>query len=135
MQRILVVDDQESILVVLSELLALIGFDVVVATSGSEGLTKFLKDPFDLVLTDLKMSGMDGLSFAIKIKQQSSTTPVILMTGEPEEAVSKKLKGNLIDSVLFKPFEFKDVQKTIKGVLDSRPLEVETLPLARSTRA
>lgn len=135
MQRILVVDDQESILVVLSELLALIGFDVVVATSGSEGLTKFLKDPFDLVLTDLKMSGMDGLSFAIKIKQQSSTTPVILMTGEPKEAVSKKLKRNLIDSVLFKPFEFKDVQKTIKGVLDSRPLEVETLPLARSTRA
>ena len=135
MQRILVVDDQESILVVLSELLALIGFDVVVATSGSEGLTKFLKDPFDLVLTDLKMSGMDGLSFAIKIKQQSSTTPVILMTGEPKEAVSKKLKGNWIDSVLFKPFEFKDVQKTIKGVLDSRPLKVETLPLASSTKA
>ncbi len=121
MRRVLVVDDQKDIRDILSDILAGMGFEVAVADSGNEGLNTFLKTSFDLVLTDLNMPGMDGWRLALRIKEESSATSVVLMTGEAKEVVREKLKGSSIDFVMLKPFRLSDIQETVRAVLAIKP--------------
>jgi len=76
MNRILIVDDAKTIRNILSKMLSFMGFEVAVASSGNEGLNLFLKNSFDLVLTDLQMPGIDGWTLAFNIKEESPNTPV-----------------------------------------------------------
>lgn len=117
-RRILVVDDEKSIQDVLTGILSMMGYDVVSAASGHEGLNLFLKNPIELVLTDLNMPGMDGWTLASHIKKQSPDTPVVLITGSEKEVVHEKLERGCVDSVLFKPFILEDFQKTVQGMVD-----------------
>jgi CheY-like chemotaxis protein len=96
------------------------GFEVVLAGNGGEALSLFLENSFDLVLTDLEMPIMDGLSLACHIKERSPSTPVILLTGTDRETVWKKVKSAPIDSVIFKPFLLNDFQSTVRRVLEPR---------------
>ena len=116
-RRILVVDDEKSIQEVLKALLTAMGYEVVSAGSGREGLHLFLENPIELVLTDLNMPGMDGFSFASHIKRKSPGTRVVLITGLEKGAVDENLKRGCIDSVLIKPFGLEDLQKTVQGMV------------------
>ena len=115
--RILVVDDEKSIQEVLKALLTAMGYEVVSAGSGREGLHLFLENPIELVLTDLNMPGMDGFSFASHIKRKSPGTRVVLITGLEKGAVDENLKRGCIDSVLIKPFGLEDLQKTVQRMV------------------
>jgi PAS domain S-box-containing protein len=81
MQKILVIDDEESNVRVLSMSLKLDGYDVTGAYSGEEGIDKYLSTTPEIVLTDIKMPGMDGLSVLKKIKELNPDTEVIIITG------------------------------------------------------
>ena len=116
-RRILVVDDEKSIQEVLKALLSAMGYEVISAGSGHEGLNLFLETRIVLVLTDLNMPGMDGFSFASHIKEKSPDTPVVLITGLEKGAVDEKLKRGCVDSVLFKPFGLEDLQRTVQGII------------------
>ena len=116
-RRILVVDDEKSIQEVLKALLTAMGYEVVSAGSGREGLHLFLENPIELVMTDLNMPGMDGFSFASHIKRKSPGTRVVLITGLEKGAVDENLKRGCIDSVLIKPFGLEDLQKTVQGMV------------------
>ena len=59
---------------------------------------------FDLILTDLRMPGMDGWTLAFHIKSKSPDTPVVLMTGEGENKIMQELEGSCVDIAVFKPF-------------------------------
>jgi CheY-like chemotaxis protein len=118
--RILLVDDNRSIRNVLSTLLRLMGFEVALAGNGVEALSLFLENSFDLVLTDLEMPIMDGLSLACHIKERSPSTPVILLTGTDRETVWEKVTNGSVDSVIFKPFNLNDFQSTVRRVLEPR---------------
>jgi CheY-like chemotaxis protein len=122
-RRILVADDDKSIQDVVSRLLEIMGFEVALAGNGIEALAVFLGSSFDLVLTDLQMPAMDGLSLARHIKERSPSTPVILLTGSDRETVRKKVERAPVDSVIFKPFGLKDLQRTVQGALASREPE------------
>ena len=115
--RILVVDDDELVREVLAGALAFMGFDVDLAGSGAEGLRLFLKRPFDLVLTDLQMPGMDGFTLAIQVKDESPEIPVVLMTGHEKVKVLEMAEKSCVDSVLFKPLRLETIQQTIQGML------------------
>jgi two-component system, chemotaxis family, chemotaxis protein CheY len=106
-KRILVADDNKVIQVIVSEFLELLGYEVALAV--------FLASTFDLVLTDLEMPVMDGLSLAGHIKARSPSTPVILLTGADRETVRKKVEKGPVDSVIFKPFMLEDLQRTVQG--------------------
>jgi CheY-like chemotaxis protein len=118
MRRILVVDDEKKVRDVLSAILSYMGYEVAVATSGNEGLELFLKHSFDLVLTDLSMPDMDGWTLAFHIKDTSPHTPVILITGEQREGVMEKLGASAVDSALFKPFGWSELQQTVQHVFN-----------------
>ena len=118
--RILVAEDDKTIQGVISKFLEFLGFEVALACNGIEALAVFLENSFDLVLTDLQMPAMDGLSLASHIKERSPSTPVILLTGSDRETVRKKVKRGPVDSVIFKPFRLEDLQRTVQGALASR---------------
>jgi len=119
-RRILVAEDSKSIQDVVSRILDFMGFEVALAGNGVEALSLFLKNPFDLVLTDLEMPIMDGWSLTHCIKERSPNTPVVLMTGGDRETVRKKVGKGPVDSVIFKPFRLEDLQMTVQGALASR---------------
>ena len=81
MPKILLIDDEADILRVLSMSLRADGYEVVTALSGEEGLAVFEKESPDLVLTDIKMPGMDGIEVLKRIKSLSDEPEVIIITG------------------------------------------------------
>ena len=119
-KRILVADDSKTIRDLVSKFLGFLGFEVALAGNGIEALAVFLDRSFDLVLTDLQMPAMDGLSLAGHIKERSPNTPVILLTGADRETVLKKVERGPVDSIIFKPFRLEDLQRTVQGALASR---------------
>ena len=119
-RRILVAEDNKSIRDVVSMFLDFMGFEVALAGNGVEALSLFLKNSFDLVLTDLEMPIMDGWSLSHCIKERSPNTPVVLMTGADRETVWKKVERGSVDSVIFKPFMLEDFKKTVQGALAFR---------------
>ena len=118
-RRILVVDDEKAMGMVLSTILSVLGFEVEVATNGQEGLLLFLERPFDLVMTDLQMPGIDGWTLARHIKDKSSRTPIVLITGDDKVDVTERLKKSCIDHAIFKPFLVEDIQATVQRALAS----------------
>lgn len=122
-KRILLAEDNKNIQNIVSRFLEFLGFEVALAINGIEALAVFLASTFDLVLTDLEMPVMDGLSLAGHIKERSPSTPVILLTGSDRETVLKKVEKGPVDSVIFKPFILEDLQSTVQGALESREQE------------
>jgi two-component system, NarL family, capsular synthesis sensor histidine kinase RcsC len=128
-KRILVAEDNKSIQDVVSRILDFMGFEVALAGNGVEALSLFLKNSFDLVLTDLEMPLMDGWSLTQCIKERSPNTPVVWMTGGDRETVRKKVGREPVDSVIFKPFKLEDFQRTVQGALASREREYGSVGL------
>lgn len=122
-RKILVVDDNQTVRCVVTQMLSRLGYDAISADSGEKGFYLFLKNQFDLVITDLDMPGMDGIELAIRIKERSPFTLVILMTGHEKNSTLAKLSGSSVDQALFKPFDLPEIAEKIQSVLN-RPQSV-----------
>jgi DNA-binding NtrC family response regulator len=116
-EKILVVDDDDSIRDVVSKMLCRLGYAVLSADSGENGLALFLKNKFDLVMTDFNMSGMDGIHLADSVKEKSPSTQVVLMTGADKAVILSKIKGTAVAKALFKPFTLTEMDVTVQGLL------------------
>jgi DNA-binding response OmpR family regulator len=116
-QKILVVDDDYTIRDIVSTMLFRLGFEVSSADSGEKGLALFLKNKFDLVITDFNMSGMDGINLAYYIKEKSPSTPVVLMTGDEQAVSQSRIRNTSVDQALFKPFTLVEMDVTVQGLL------------------
>src|ERR1700674_4334212 len=79
--RVLVVDDDESHAEAVAESLERVGYECVVATSGAEGARRIEQGEPNLILTDLKMDGLDGLAILRKAKQELPDAEVVVITG------------------------------------------------------
>lgn len=100
MCRVLIIDDEETICRVLISAFSLKGIASELATNGPEGLDKFNREHFDLVVTDVVMPGMDGNSIARQIRSSAkSDTPIIGISGTPW-----LLDEGEFDAILQKPF-------------------------------
>jgi CheY-like chemotaxis protein len=115
--RILMAEDYKLTQDVVSEFLKFWGFEVAIANNGVEALAAFLENDFDLVLTDLQMPAMDGLTLAGHIKDRSPHTPVILMTGSDKETLWDQEGKKSFDSVIYKPFLMEELQRTVQETL------------------
>jgi DNA-binding response OmpR family regulator len=119
-KRILVVDDEQPIRDILSKMLTWTGFEVDVACTGNEGLNLFRKMPFDLVITDLEMPGMNGWVLTSQIKKESPHTPVLVVTGSDREDLEEKQAEVFADGVIFKPFRWVELNKALQKLLSKR---------------
>ena len=95
MSRILVVDDEEGVRTFVAEALEAEGAEIATAASGDEAAALLDRQGFDVVVTDLKMPGRDGLALLAKIRAEQPETQVILLTahGTVETAVQAMKAG------------------------------------------
>jgi DNA-binding NtrC family response regulator len=108
--RILVVDDEQSLLVTLAGNLELDGFDVTTAENGEQALALFRSQPFDLVFSDVRMPGMNGVDLFRQIRAIRPQCPVVLMTAFAVEGLVRDAIAEGVFTVLPKPF---DVDKVV----------------------
>jgi two-component system response regulator HydG len=127
--RILVVDDEPNARTALAEILREDGFAVETAADGFKALARFEEEPADLVLTDLKMPGMDGVELLRKLRQTDTDLPVVLMTafGAVETAVSAMREGAA--DYLTKPLNTDELVLVLDRALERVRLRRETLDL------
>jgi excisionase family DNA binding protein len=107
--RILVVDDEASIRDLLSKTLALADYDVDTAPDGRSALERLRLYPYDLLIVDLKMPGMDGLAVVREAKRLKADLPVIVITGYSTEAAAIEALNLGVTSYLTKPFKVSQV--------------------------
>ncbi len=129
MPTILIVEDEPKMLRLLELNLAEEGFATRPATDAETGLKLLRQEKFDLVLTDLKLPGMDGLEFLQAVKRADARVPVVVMTayGTVETAV-EAMKAGASDYVL-KPFAIEEVKLIVKKELDVHRLREENRSL------
>ena len=124
-QKVLIIDDDTSLRRVLEYNLQEEGYEVQAASSGEEGLYLFGQSQPDLVITDMKMSGMDGLMVLKAIKERSPETLVIIITafGTVDVAV-EAMKAGAYDYIT-KPFNRDELKLTVKKALQFNSLTEE----------
>ncbi|MBI1818765.1 MAG: sigma-54-dependent Fis family transcriptional regulator, partial [Nitrospirae bacterium] len=127
--RILVVDDEVNMRALFKKILSKEGYQVETVSSGDEAFKLLEKDRFDLVISDLKMPGMDGFELLKKVKEISPQPPFILLTayGTVDSAVAAMKQGAF--DYLTKPLNNDEVRMVIRKALDLYHLtqEVEQL--------
>ena len=116
--RILLVEDEELLRESLAQLLTEEGYKVVSAPDGKAGYDAALAEAFDLVLTDIRMPVMDGITLLKHLQQIIPQTPVIVLTafGTVESAVAA-MRSGAADSLL-KPVQFEDVLIRVRRALE-----------------
>ncbi len=128
---VLVVDDDKYVNEYVNEAVSRAGFDTTVAFSGEEALQQFKNRTFDIVLSDLKMPEMDGITLLENIKRISPETAVVIMTayGTVEKAVSAIKKG--AHDFLLKPVTPDTVEHVLNRVTEMIGLRTENALLRK----
>jgi CheY-like chemotaxis protein len=129
-ERILVVDDEATLLRMLNRMLASLGYEVTCCRSSREALDTFLGRPdrIDLVITDMTMPEMTGIQLARELLDVRPDLPVILCTGFSALISEESAAAAGIRKLVMKPVVRRDMAEAIRGVLDD-----ETDPALNTT--
>jgi DNA-binding NarL/FixJ family response regulator len=118
-KRLLVVDDEPNLLRALAVCLRADGYEVTTARSGAEALVRLAESVPDLIVSDIRMPGMDGYHLARQIRASSRTAlvPIVFLTAKDETA--DRIEGFRagVDAYLVKPFEPDELVAVIKSIL------------------
>ncbi len=127
--KILIVDDELSVRTSLNEWFLEEGFTVETAESGEDALNKMHTGPYDLILLDIKMPGMDGITLQKKIKEIDEDAIIIIMTAYASvDTAVEALKLGAFDYVT-KPFDPDDLSQLIRNALKQKELTTENVQL------
>lgn len=129
MEKILIVEDKESMAKMLKETLELEGYEIIIARDGADGIRTIRENKADIVLTDLKLPRKDGIEVLKASKDENPMVPVIVMTafGSVETAVNA-IKNGAYDFIT-KPLDTDYLLLLIKRALSNRRLVTENLLL------
>jgi len=129
-KSILVVDDEESVVGALSEFLTLRGYQVETAMNSRQALALIHDRAFSVVVSDLRMPGMNGVELLEQVMEVDPETVVIIMTGYASvQSAVDALKKGAYDYVM-KPFSMHELEKTLRLGLERRRLSRENLELS-----
>jgi DNA-binding NtrC family response regulator len=127
--KILIVDDEPDICKALEFLLTREGYDISTANSGESAIAKMDKASFDLIMTDLKMGKVDGMTVIEKAKEINPGTAVIMMTAFASiESAVEAMKKGATDYIL-KPFLNEEIRLTVRRLLEQKKLITENIAL------
>ncbi len=130
--RVLLIEDDTSVAAALGKELASEGYEVVMAHRGDEGLARAAASPFDVIVTDLKMPGVNGLELIAQLYRTKPKLPIILITahGTTETAI-EAMKAGAFDYVL-KPFDVSELLQLIAKAVKSSRLMSESVRLGET---
>jgi len=133
-EKILVVDDEQSMREFLDILLKKEEYRVTLASNGEEAVKLIEKDIFDLILMDIRMPRMDGITVLKKVKVLSPETIVIMITAYASaDTAIKAMKEGAYDYIT-KPFKVEEIKLIIKNALEKKNLQNENLLLKKVVR-
>lgn len=112
--RVLLVEDDTHNLEALTIYLRLTGFQAEQARDGLEALGKLAHETFDVVVSDLRMPGLDGIELAKRMLHTSRHVPIVLMTGDPDVPTSDAINEAGVLGLLTKPFMPEELVKIIE---------------------
>lgn len=117
MKKILIIEDDRTIVDALADTFLFHDFEVVTAANGKDGYRLFAKRKPDLIILDIMLPGLDGYDICKKIRKQDQHIPVIMLTAKSQE--SDKLLGFELgaDDYVTKPFSVKELVARVKAVL------------------
>ena len=124
--RILVLDDETIVLKRLGPALEKAGYAVDVFSRSADALARVQEASFDIVITDLKMEGLDGMQFLTKVKERSPQTEVIVITGFATMDTAKESFQKGVFDFLAKPFKLGEILETVKKA--EKKIRPEPLP-------
>jgi DNA-binding response OmpR family regulator len=117
MKKILIIEDEESILMPLEDNLKLEGYEVASAKDGQQGLAMATGQPYDLIILDIMLPKMDGFEVCRQLRQDRVMTPILMLTAKSQE-VDKVLGLELgADDYMTKPFSSRELLARIKAIL------------------
>jgi signal transduction histidine kinase len=123
--RLLVVDDEESVAVTMGAILEMDGYTVDISMSGADALKRIRKTSFDLVLTDLRLDDVDGLSIVSEICRVQPDTVSIILTGYASlESAIKALREGAYD-YLIKPCDVDELRAVVARGIERRQLGIQ----------
>jgi len=132
---ILVVDDEDIMREILEKLLTREGYHVRVAASGEEGLEFARSFPFDAVIVDVMMPGMDGLTLLEELKKLDDELPILMVTAfaSVETAIAAMKRGAF--DYITKPFKNDEVLVVVRNAVERRQLVAENAALRQNLQA
>ena len=129
MDRVLIVEDEEAILLALEDDLRAEGYEVASATDGPTGLSMAENHAYDLIILDIMLPGMNGFEVCKRLRQASVTTPILFLTAKSQE-IDKVLGLELgADDYVTKPFGRRELLARVKAILRrgaGPPTELDT---------
>lgn len=138
--RVLVVDDDESVLNMLYKVIRSCGMDVQTATSGEQALDMTSKESYDLILMDVNMHGMDGFQVVETLRKRGIKTPIIIVSGRQEDYDTLYGLDIGADDYVTKPFnpvvlgaKVKALIRRSKGSLPGASLVISAGPFQYNT--
>lgn len=133
-EKILIVDDEKGIREFLEIMLKKEGYVVSSASSGEEAIKLFHGDSYDLVISDIRMKGMDGVELLKKVKEINPDAIVLMVTAYASvDTAIDAMKAGAYD-YLTKPFKIDEVKHIIKNALDRKRLETENILLKKELK-
>ena len=133
-KHILVVDDDPAVVRACATILADEGYQIWATTDGAAALAQLEQDQFDLLLLDLKMPGVDGLTILRRARELDPGATAVLVTGHGSmQSAIEALRAGARD-LLLKPFDIDELVETVGRALEDRRREQETLLLQASAR-
>ncbi len=118
-KKILIVEDDKSLLLTLREKFTNEGFFVITAQDGEEGLIAAEKENPDLLLLDIKMPKIDGIAMAKKLKETGADAPIIFLTNLDDlKHISDAIEVNKSDYLVKSDWELDDIVKKVKARLE-----------------
>lgn len=126
MKKVLIVDDEPSIVTLLTFNLEKEGYVVTAATDGNKGLELALTKEFDFIILDIMLPGIDGIEITKKLRQEKKETPILLLTAK-DDTIDRILGLEIgADDYLTKPFSPREVLARMKAIFRRmRPAETQ----------
>lgn len=125
--RILLVEDEETLSMIISDTLTEEGFDVTVSNNGKEGLSHFRRTGADLVIADVMMPLMDGFEMAKNIREIDPDVPIVFLTARTSISDMEKGFNTGGDDYIRKPFKMRELIIRIQALLKRRRRSVDTV--------
>ena len=120
MRKILIIEDDQDMALVLKKNLESQGFRVLVAHDGLEGTKTAHNEKPDLIILDLNLpaGGGDTILHALKLSTNTNAIPVLILTGTSDEELKKQVQRQDIADFIIKPYELPDLVSRIRGILN-----------------
>lgn len=128
-EKILIIDDEDSIRQLCSAVLTSEDYSVKSASNGVEALKIVGSEPFDLILTDIKMPGMNGLQFIISVREVDAEIPIVVVTGHGTVEIAIESLKLGVQGFLMKPFTIKELKDSVHDAFIKTRLMKENIRL------